>query len=228
MSKNGEPAVIIMSGGLDSVTLLHVLINTYDPVHILTFLYGQKHNKEIQSAKYFVRKLGLNDHMIIDLNNLQTVFGDSTLTSSKRIPHLDSIENRTSKILKQTVVPFRNAIFLSIAVAYASARKIKYIFYGAHKSDTATYPDCRPEFIESFEASSKLGVENNELQVIGPFVDKTKSDIVKLGTAYGVDFSKTWSCYEGKEIHCGVCPSCYERKNAFRKARIKDDTRYST
>jgi 7-cyano-7-deazaguanine synthase len=228
MSQSHEPALVILSGGLDSVTLLHYATNIHESVFALTFIYGQKHQREIQSACYFAEKLlGVGHHGVIDIEEISDAFGNSTLISGQdSVPQLESINDRNPQVLAKTVAPFRNGIMLSIAVAFASSHKINYIYYGAHASDYATYPDCRPDFVNAFNYAANLGTGNNKMVIAAPFVHKKKSQIVIEGDYFGVEFRRTYSCYNGGELHCGKCPSCMERKNAFKEAGVNDPTEY--
>src|SRR3990172_3595624 len=129
--------------------------------------------------------------------------------------------------LKTTIVPNRNSIFLSIAIGYAVSIAANYVFFGAHHSDRGVYPDCRREFVEAFEHAERLANDNLLLVIAAPFVNMSKSEIVKLGVELGVPYKETWSCYKGGRIHCGVCSSCRERKRAFQEAGVVDPTEYA-
>ena len=218
-------AVLIGSGGIDSTTLLYKLINDgFKPV-VLTFLYGQKHNKEIE---YVINTCSLLDvnNITVDITGIKDLLQGSALTDSKvDIPEVPETSEHFDT-LKTTIVPNRNSIFLTLAVAYAQSIGCNNIFFGAHFSDRGVYPDCRKEFVEAFEKSQTLANDNKDLRVCAPFVDMDKADIVKQGNELGVQFEKTWSCYKGEEKHCGVCSSCRERKRAFIEANVTDPTVY--
>jgi 7-cyano-7-deazaguanine synthase len=207
-----EKSIIILSGGIDSSTLLFYLVNLkkYKVIHGITFIYGQKHHKEIEFAKKIAQRFYNLEHILVDLTSLKTILRSAL----------------TCTYSKPTVVPNRNAVFLSIAVGYAESIGADSIFYGAHHSDRGTYPDCRREFVESFQKTAKLGTGNMSLDVETPFINMTKAEIISLGNRLNVPYDLTWSCYQGKEKHCGICGSCRERKIAFANAGIKDPTIY--
>lgn len=224
-----EKVVMILSGGLDSSTMLFMLFQSGFDVYPLSFRYGQKHmEKEIVCAGLMTSILGLVErHRVIDIRDLGSLFETSSLTSKEiDVPLLEGIEGKTQSVLKSTVVPFRNAIFLSIGVGYAQSIHAHSVFYAAHASDFATYPDCRPNFINAFNKAVVVGTEDKDMRVLSPFVTTTKSEIVIMGNKMGVPFEATWSCYKGGSKHCGYCPSCLERKHAFALAKVKDPTEY--
>lgn len=217
-------SVLIFSGGLDSTTLLYKLINEEHKVYPLTFLYGQKHCKESESAKMITNLLKI-EHKIIDITALQSVLDSALTNPSISIPTVPS-GSQFYETLKTTVVPNRNAIFLAIAAGYAQSIKANNIFFAAHYSDRGMYPDCRSEFIASFEKMTKLSLDNSDVSVSSPFAKINKSGVVKIGDSLNVPFHLTWSCYEGKDRHCGRCSACRERKNAFIEVSIRDPTDY--
>lgn len=218
-------AVVIVSGGIDSSVLCYKAVNDGLKIYPLTFIYGQKHSKEIDSAKNICRNLDIEPN-IIDISPIKRLLKGSALTDmSIKIPEV-SAETENYCTLKTTVVPNRNAIFLSIAVGYGESLGVKTIYYGAHYSDRGIYPDCRKEFVEAFQIAERIANENNELVIEAPFVDLDKSGIVKLGSTLGVPFNETWSCYAGVDKHCGACSSCRERKRAFLEASVNDPTEY--
>lgn len=220
-----QKAVVIASGGIDSSTLLFKMVNENYETYALTFIYGQKHKKEIESAKWICERLKVS-HTILDLSVLKQILTGSALTdSSIAIPEVPADVSHYDT-LKATIVPNRNSIFLSIAIAYAVTTGANRVFFGAHHSDRGVYPDCRPEFVEVFESAERLATDNPNLIIKAPFAQMDKSDIVKLGTELGVPYQKTWSCYRGDELHCGVCSSCRERKRAFTQSGVSDPTRY--
>jgi len=218
-------AVVIASGGADSSTLLYKTVNDNYETYALTFIYGQKHKREIESAKKICEGIKVH-HKIIDLSVLKDVLSGSALTDSGvEIPEVPETAEHY-ETLKTTIVPNRNSIFLSIAIGYAVSIKANYIFFGAHHSDRGVYPDCRQEFVEAFEYAERLANDILYLVVSAPFVRMNKSEIVKLGAELGVPYKETWSCYKGGKIHCGVCSSCRERKRAFQEAGVFDPTEY--
>lgn len=217
-------AVGIVSGGIDSTTLLYKLASERYEVHALTVLYGQKHSKEVSSASKVARLLGI-EHTIIELPQLGQVLKSALINPEITIPQVPS-ETKFYDSLKATVVPNRNAILLSIACGYAQSIGARDVFYAAHYSDRGVYPDCRKEFVDAFQAAMRLSTDDRELNVRAPFVGMTKGQVVTLGTRLGVPYGLTWSCYNGLENHCGLCSSCRERKRAFLEAGVDDPTVY--
>jgi len=218
-------AVVIVSGGVDSSTLCYKAVREGYEVFLLTFIYGQKHEREVCSSENVCRHLGLSPN-IIDLSSVRTLFGASALTDRDvEIPRV-SATARNYETLSATVVPNRNAIFLSLSVAYSQSIGCDTVFYGAHHSDRGVYPDCRAAFVSAFEKAERLATDNERLTIIAPFIDMDKSGIVRLGVRLGVPFEDTWSCYVGSRMHCGTCSSCRERKRAFIEADVDDPTEY--
>ena len=218
-------AVVIASGGVDSSTLLYKTVKDEYETYVLTFIYGQKHRREIKSAKKICEGLKVHNK-VIDLSVLKDILSGSALTdSSVGIPEVPETAEYY-ETLKTTIVPNRNSIFLSIAIGYAVSIGANNVFFGAHHSDRGVYPDCRREFVEAFEHAERLANDSSLLVVAAPFVNMTKSEIVKLGVELGVSYKETWSCYKGGRIHCGVCSSCRERKKAFQEAAVLDPTEY--
>ncbi|MGH7799230.1 MAG: 7-cyano-7-deazaguanine synthase QueC [Thermodesulfobacteriota bacterium] len=218
-------AVVIASGGVDSSTLLYKTVKEDYETYVLTFIYGQKHRREIESAKKICEGLKVH-HKVIDLSVLKYVLSGSALTDSGvEVPEVPETAEHY-ETLKTTIVPNRNSIFLSIAIGYAVSIGANNVFFGAHHSDRGVYPDCRREFVEAFEHAERLANDNLLLVIAAPFVNMTKSEIVKLGVELRVPYKETWSCYKGGKIHCGVCSSCRERKRAFQEAVVLDPTEY--
>jgi len=218
-------AVIIASGGIDSSALLYKMVREGFEVYVLTFIYGQKHLKEIEYAKGIAKKLEV-DHKVVDLSAMKSLLSGSALTDSNiEVPEVPETADHY-ETLKSTIVPNRNAIFLSIAIGYAVSLEANHVFFGAHFSDRGVYPDCRKEFVEAFQNSERLANDNPDLVIDAPFVDIDKSEIVRLGAELGVPFKDTWTCYKGGEKHCGVCSSCRERKRAFVESGVPDPTEY--
>ena len=221
-----KKAVVIFSGGVDSICSCAYLKPKYD-LYGISFSYGQRANKEIQTAKKFSKILGLREHKILDINFMKNLYGETNvLTNSKvKIP---------SEFDYSIVVPIRNAIFLSIASAWAFTLNASLVAYGAHKGDR-NYPDCRPGFTKKMEYALnageldgiKLGIRK-KITIWSPFRDGlTKSDLLKKGSKFlGKKIFETWSCYNNKKLHCGECESCNNRKLAFEKAGIIDKTQY--
>ena len=221
-----KKAVIVFSGGIDSVCAVSFLKSKYE-LYGITFSYGQKANMEINAAKSFAKKLGLKEHKIIDIDFMKNLYGNSNvLTSSKRkIP---------AKFEYSIVVPIRNAVFLSIASAWAFTLNASLVAYGAHTGDT-NYPDCRPKFAKKLENAFNEGEIDGinsklrkSIEIWSPYrKGLSKSDLLKTGIKnLGDSIFKTWSCYSNKKYHCGLCESCNNRKIAFKEAKIKDKTKY--
>lgn len=220
-----KKAVVIASGGIDSSTLLFKTVNENYDTYAITFIYGQKHKREIESAKKVSNSLEIS-HKIVDLSSVKEILSGSALTdSSIDIPEVPA-EATHYETLRTTIVPNRNSIFLSIAIGYAVSIGADLVFFGAHHSDRGVYPDCRREFVEAFQHSEQLANDNIDLKIEAPFVNIDKSQIVKLGAVLGLPYQETWSCYRGEELHCGICSSCRERKRAFIEAGIYDPTKY--
>jgi 7-cyano-7-deazaguanine synthase len=222
-------AVAIISGGMDSVTLAYHLRNNGIEVHGVGFNYGQRHKKELTYAEQLAKDGIIAGYKIVDLSNVQALLGGSVLTDHERdVP--DGLYSEES--MKQTVVPNRNMIMLSIAAGLAITKKATHgVWTGVHAGDHFIYPDCREPFINFLNDAILAGNEGFHNFVDGtavhaPFIGMTKDDIASLGHDLGVDYSKTWSCYKGGEIHCGRCGTCTERKEAFRLAEVVDPTEY--
>ncbi len=217
--------VIIFSGGLDSTVLCYKAAADNFDVHAISILYGQRHSREIEGAKKTAELLGIN-HKVIDLSSINELLQGSALTdSSVDVPEVPETTEHF-ETLKSTIVPNRNAIFLSVAIGFSESINANHIFFGAHHSDRGVYPDCRKEFVEAFETAERLATDNQKLTISAPFVGMDKAEIVALGDKLGVPFENTWTCYVGGEIHCGVCSACNERKRAFRESGVKDPTEY--
>lgn len=215
--------VLIYSGGMDSTVLLYHLVANHGRgnVECLSFNYGSKHNDaEFKIAKYVTSKLGLK-HKRIDMTFINNLFKSDLLSSGGDIPEGHYAESN----MKRTVVPFRNGIMLSIACGYADSVGAKYVAIGNHAGDHAIYPDCRGTFINSMNEAMAYGTYGS-INIASPFCGKTKTDIVTLGDRMGIDFTKTYSCYKGGDVHCGRCSTCFERREAFYEARVDDPTEY--
>lgn len=213
-------AVVVLSGGLDSTVLLHYVLNKECDVYAISFDYGQKHKKELQCASTTCSKFHV-PHQILNLSVLSQVAPSALTRQDISVPcgHYEDVS------MKSTVVPNRNMVMLSLAVAYAISIKADYLYYGAHSGDHVIYPDCRVEFIEKMRQAIKLA-DWHHVELIAPFASITKADIVTLGIGLGVDFSMTWSCYKGGEKACGKCGTCIERLEAFGMAGTKDLLEY--
>ena len=209
--------VVIFSGGPDSATVAYHAKSQGDNVYAITFNYGQIASKETLHAKMIADKLGIKQK-IIDLSSLKEVYGETTALMDERIP-------MPSEFKPVVIVPFRNAIFLSIAIAYATSIGASKVLYGAQGSDAPFYPDCRKDFYQAFQTAARKGTETR-IEVDAPFQGMKKSEIIKLGMKLGVPYEMTWSCYLNKDLHCGICESCSNRKKAFKEAKVNDPTVY--
>ena len=217
-------AVAVVSGGLDSVTLAHLLNSEGHDLHLISFNYGQRHIKEIEFARRCAERLDAAFD-IIDLSSLGRLLKGSALTDDIAVPH----GHYAAPSMAITIVPNRNAIMLTVAYGVAVAEDAEIVAAGMHAGDHPVYPDCRPAFIESFAAMQRIAVEgcgHPQLRLHTPFVNFNKTDIVALGARLKVPFEETWSCYEGGELHCGRCGTCVERREAFELAGVADPTDY--
>ena len=216
MEKN---SVIIVSGGMDSITLLY---DHKEEIALgISFDYGSNHNaREIPFAKMHCERLGIK-HITINLDFMHQYFKSSLLEGADAIPE----GNYAEANMKSTVVPFRNGIMLSIAIGIAESNNLNQVFIANHGGDHTIYPDCRPEFINAIDNSATAGTYNN-VKVIAPYTNITKGDIARIGKQLGIDYTETWSCYKGGEVHCGKCGTCVERKEALAEAGIEDKTIY--
>ncbi len=216
MMKDG---VIIVSGGMDSITLLY---ERKDEIALgISFDYGSNHNaREIPFARMHSERLGIR-HLVINLSFIHHYFKSSLLSGADKIPEGSYDDDN----MKSTVVPFRNGIMLSIAVGIAESEGLKKVFIANHGGDHAIYPDCREEFIEAIDAASQAGTYEH-VRILAPYTNITKTDIALRGKQLGIDYSETWSCYKGGEVHCGKCGTCVERKQALREAGLEDTTQY--
>ena len=222
MVTNGKKknAVIILSGGLDSTTLLYDIINQGYNVKSLSFNYGQKHSKELDYASMTTRKLGI-EHKIIDLSILNDIAPSALTREDINVPEGHYTDNN----MKQTVVPNRNMVMLSLACAYAIGIGYNHIFYGAHAGDHMIYPDCRKEFVEAMANAINIS-DWKPVKLHAPYLRIDKGGILKKGIKLGVDYSLTWTCYKGELLACGVCGSCVERLEAFYNNGIIDPINY--
>lgn len=204
---------------MDSVTLLY---DFKDRIALgISFDYGSNHNaKEIPFARWHCEQLGV-EHITIDLAFMPQYFKSSLLEGADAIPE----GHYADENMKSTVVPFRNGIMLSIAAGIAESRGLKYVMMANHGGDHTIYPDCRAEFVEAMSEATKAGTFPG-IEILAPYTNITKADIARKGKELGIDYSKTWSCYKGEDVHCGKCGTCVERKEALRDAGIEDTTIY--
>ena len=220
-------AVLLLSGGLDSTTLLAYAVNERFTVHAMTFRYGQRHAVEIEAARRVAKLYGVRDHVIVDID-LRT-FGGSALTSDLAVP-----KDRDDDVgIPMTYVPARNTIFLSFALAWAEVLEAGDIFIGVNAVDYSGYPDCRPAYIAAYERMANLatrgGVEGtNPIRIRTPLIERSKAQIIQLGLSLGVDYAITQSCYDPDPsgAACGHCDACLLRLKGFVDAGAKDPARY--
>lgn len=220
-----KSAAVLLSGGMDSVTLAYHLKDLgVTNLHCLAFNYGQRHKKELSFASRIAGRLSAN-FRIVDLSNLQEMLSGSALTSEDMpVPE----GHYAAENMKLTVVPNRNMIMLAIATGYAISRKLELVATAVHAGDHAVYPDCRPEFINSLERTIFLGNEGfGPPRLCTPFINKTKAQIAIEGDLLQVPWALTWSCYKGLDYHCGKCGTCVERKEAFELSGVQDPTTYA-
>lgn len=222
-------AVCLLSGGLDSSTAAAIAISRGFEAYGMTFRYGQRHEKEIESALAVGKSLGLKDHVIVEFDLRK--WGGSALTSDIPLPTDRAAEEMRSSI-PTTYVPARNTIFLSFALSYAETIGADTIFIGVSQIDYSGYPDCREEYLRAFERmanlATKAGVEGSiAFTIEAPLLHMSKAEIIKTGLELGVDYSLTWSCYEGGALPCGRCDSCRLRLEGFRKLGLRDPIKYA-
>ena len=223
-------AVVLLSGGLDSTTTLAIARRDHS-VYALSFRYGQRHGPEIDAARSAADRLGVERHVIVDID-LRT-FGGSALTADIAVPKDRTADAMASEI-PITYVPARNTIFLSYALAFAEVVGARDIFIGVNAVDYSGYPDCRPEFIAAFERTANLGTRGgvegtNPISIQAPLMRMTKAEIIRLGMSLGVDYATTVSCYDptASGMACGRCDACQLRRKGFAEAGIPDPTRYA-
>ncbi|MCF0226187.1 MAG: 7-cyano-7-deazaguanine synthase QueC [Methanobrevibacter sp.] len=224
----GKKAISVLSGGLDCTVATSVYANDYD-IHAITFDYGQKSvEREIKASKEICNKMGF-EHTVIDLKWLGKI-SDSSLTSNNDIPELNENELDDLEVCRETAgsvwVPGRNTVFTAIAISFAESINAEIIIVGWDKEEANTFPDNSKEFLESFNKLIKVGSPDN-IEVKAPAIDLDKDEIVKLGQKVNAPMDLSYSCYLGEDDHCGVCESCMRRKRAFKKAKIKDKTKYT-
>ncbi len=221
-----QPAVVLLSGGLDSATCLAIARSRGFACYCLSFDYGQRHSAELQAAARVVAALGAAEHRVINFGLAQ--FGGSALTDTSIAVPTDGVQPG----IPVTYVPARNTIMLALALAWAEVLGSRDIFVGVNAVDYSGYPDCRPEYIAAFETmanlATKAGVEGRQLAIHAPLIDLSKADIIRAGSALGVDYGLTVSCYQADEQGraCGVCDSCRLRAEGFAAAGLADPTPY--
>ncbi|GGC67415.1 7-cyano-7-deazaguanine synthase QueC [Marinobacter halophilus] len=215
-----DTVVVIYSGGMDSFTLLNLARAQGRNVHALSFNYGQRHVRELEAARSVCQAERI-PHKVIDIRAMNEVMAGSSLTSDINIPEGHYQEDS----MKSTVVPNRNMILLSLATGYAVTVGAQSVWYGAHGGDHAIYPDCRPEFVEKMDAVCRIA-NYEPVGIEAPFMDLDKGEILAEGLKLGLDYSQTWTCYNGREQACGVCGSCVERLEAFAVHGLEDPLSY--
>lgn len=215
--------VVLCSGGMDSVTALYWAVREHSVVAAISFDYGSKHNhREIPLAGEHAGKLGVR-HEVVVLDFIKRSFSSDLLTSGGEIPegHYEAAN------MKQTVVPFRNGVMLSIATGFAESIGAEGVVIAAHGGDHAIYPDCRDDFMQAMGDAMRRGTYA-QVRLLRPFIAMSKGDIVRTGAGLGVDYARTWSCYKGEAVHCGKCGTCVERREAFLGAGVPDPTGYAS
>ncbi len=221
--KKGDDAVVLLSGGMDSVAALYDTLQRTRVVAALSFHYGSKHNdREIPFAAYHADKFGI-PHIVVPLDFIGQHFASDLLVNGGDIPK----GHYEEKSMKKTVVPFRNGIMLAIAAGFVESREAQALVIAAHAGDHAIYPDCREDFMASMGIAIQLGTYAS-IELVRPFIDLTKAQIAARGAGLGLDFAQTWSCYEGRDIHCGECGTCVERREAFLLSGVPDPTVYAS
>ncbi|RHW77235.1 7-cyano-7-deazaguanine synthase QueC [Colwellia sp. RSH04] len=215
-----EKVVVIYSGGMDSFTVLNRALKDGKQVYALTFDYGQRHVKEISCAQTVCSNLGI-PHKVINISAINELLAGSSLTDDIDIPQ----GHYEADNMKSTVVPNRNMILLSLAVGYAVSVGASQVYYGAHSGDHAIYPDCRPEFVLKMNEVCKIA-NYESVEIFSPYLEVNKSAILTDGMTMGLDYSNTWTCYNGREKACGKCGACQERLEAFADNKVSDPIDY--
>ncbi len=215
-----EKVVVIYSGGMDSFTVLNRAVRDGKEVYALSFDYGQKHLKELEFAANVCKELNI-PHKVIDISAINQLLAGSSLTDDIDIPE----GHYEEESMKSTMVPNRNMILLSMAVGYAVSLGASKVYYGAHSGDHAIYPDCRPEFVEKMNDVSKIA-NYEAVEIFSPYLKDSKIDILTDGLKMGLDYGKSWTCYNGREKACGKCGACQERLEAFAENKATDPLPY--
>lgn len=213
-----KKALVLLSGGIDSTTLAHYVKKVLNrELFAISFIYGQRHSKELEFAKYQANLLNVLEHKIIDISFLKELKSSALINKNLDVPNWEEAQRE----MPITYVPFRNLIFLSIALSYAEDNSIDEVYYAAQRQDYIGYWDCREEFVSALNNLTKLNPKK-KIEVLAPFINLRKSEIIKIGISLNVDYRKTWSCYKGEENPCKTCPSCVDRKKAFEEVGIYD------
>jgi len=221
-------AVILLSGGLDSSTVLYQAQADGCESYAISFDYQQRHRRELESAQAIAHAAGIIKHQIVSFD--LTLWGGSALTDQKIDYPRDRTLDQMSETIPITYVPARNTIFLSFALAWAETLQAQRIYIGVNALDYSGYPDCRPDYIQAmqevFRLGTKQGREGEQISIFAPLINLKKTEIIELGNKLGVPWEKTWSCYAGTEIACGLCDSCRLRLAAFEELGLKDPLPY--
>lgn len=215
-----QKVVVIYSGGMDSFTVLNRALEQGHEVSALSFNYGQRHVRELDVAAKVCDELSI-PHKVVDITAINTLLAGSSLTDDIEIPEGHYEESS----MKSTVVPNRNMILLSLAIGYAVSEGASAVYYGAHSGDHAIYPDCRPEFVRQMNVVSQLA-NYEPIEVVAPYLDVDKNAILADGLRMALDYSNTWTCYNGRDKACGKCGACVERLEAFAANGVKDPLPY--
>lgn len=221
-----KSAIILASGGLDSTTCLAIAKHDgFSPLYSMSFDYGQRHRHELIAAEKIARQFGVREHRVVTIDLRQ--FGNSALTDDIAVPK-DRDERAMSSDIPITYVPARNTIFLSYALAWAEVLNCDDVFIGVNALDFSGYPDCRPDFIASFQRTARLGTKRTNFTICAPLQHWTKAQIIRRGVELGIDYAMTHSCYDPDTLGnaCGRCDSCLLRKKGFAEAGVADPTRY--
>jgi len=215
-----EKVVVIYSGGMDSFTVLNKALKDGKEIFALSFDYGQRHVKELECASSVCNSLNVH-HKVIDISAINQLLTGSSLTDDIDIPE----GHYEAESMKSTIVPNRNMILLSLAVAYAVSVGASQVYYGAHSGDHAIYPDCRPEFVQKMNDVCMIA-NYESVEIFSPYLNVNKTAILTDGLSMGLDYSNTWTCYNGREKACGKCGACQERLEAFQENGAVDPIEY--
>jgi len=215
-----EKVVVIYSGGMDSFTVLNRALKDGKQVFALSFDYGQRHVKELECASSVCKQLNIS-HKVIDISAINQLLAGSSLTDDIDIPEGHYEANN----MKSTIVPNRNMVLISLAVAYAVSVEASQVYYGAHAGDHAIYPDCRPEFVAKMNDVCQIA-NYESVEIFSPYLNVNKTAILTDGISMGLDYSNTWTCYNGREKACGKCGACQERLEAFSENGLIDPLAY--
>lgn len=237
MTGERTPAIVLLSGGLDSVTVLAVAAASGHEIHALSFRYGQRHAVELGCARRQAERFGAKAHEIVDLAHLGALVAPATALVAGSEREVPKDRPTDAQGIPSTYVPARNTIFLAYALAWSEVVAARHIYIGVNALDYSGYPDCRPAFIEAFETMANLatraGVEGERIHIEAPLQSLRKHEIIALGLEHGVDYADTMSCYdpredeEGRPLACGRCDSCHLRRRGFELAGVPDPTAYA-